>query len=767
MSIDTNNLFKLLMVSLFLTWSVASLAQDDSNSSDTDTENNLDNETDIDSFQLQEVIVTARKREESIMEVPVAVTSFDSTYLSELAVPDLLYIGQSSPNTTLKASRATNSTLTVFIRGIGQQDPLVGFEPGVGLYLDDVYIARPQGAVFQVYDVERIEVLRGPQGTLYGRNTIGGAIKYVTRRLPEEAEAKVELALGSFTQYDGIFTGSMPVTESLRIGASVASFNRDGFGENLYTGGENYDKDILSGRASMEWEPADNFFLRLATDITKDRSGSKNGHRLTVGNTSGAPVLGNVFDTRAGADVSASTAGINGNNEVTSKGTSLLMEWHLNDAIMFKSITAYREDYTESVIDFDSLPTMDFDAAVLYDNEQFSQELQMIFSGERLNAVLGVYYLDAFASNDFDVVLGNLVPPLGLTLYTFGEVNTDAWSVFADVTWDISDTLAFSLGGRFTSDERKATVLRQNYLGIGSPVFGNTDAVYLGDTGNFSSSRTDDEFTPRASFSWTPNDNQNFYLSYSEGFKGGGFDPRGSELSYPDVVNGYDPEIVESWEFGVKSKWADGRATTSFAVFMNDYTDMQIPGSVGVDRDGDGIDDDFVGTVTNAGQADISGFELEGTLMATSALMLRGMVSYIDAEFIEYMVAGENVANDRVFQNTPEWTAFASFDYRWDMDFGSNEGELGLIGSWSYRSLTHQFETANEFLDQKAYSLFDMSLIWSSFDGRYLFGLHGKNISGVDYKVAGYYFPTLGLEGSVTAFYGDARTFTATAQFNF
>ena len=158
-------------------------------------------------LQLEEVIVTARKRDESLMDVPVAVTSFSAEYLSEVNVPDILYISQSSPNTTLKASRATNSTLTAFIRGIGQQDPLVGFEPGVGLYLDDVYIARPQGAVFQVYDVERIEVLRGPQGTLYGRNTIGGAIKYVTRRLPDEPEAKLELAVGTFSQYDGVFTG--------------------------------------------------------------------------------------------------------------------------------------------------------------------------------------------------------------------------------------------------------------------------------------------------------------------------------------------------------------------------------------------------------------------------------------------------------------------------------------------------------------------------------------------------------------------------------
>jgi iron complex outermembrane receptor protein len=710
-------------------------------------------------LMLEEVLVTARKREESLMEVPVSVSAFGEDFLTEVSVDDITYIERLSPNTTLKQSRATSNTLTAFIRGVGQQDPLVGFEPGVGIYLDDVYIARPQGAIFQVYDVQSIEVLRGPQGTLYGRNTIGGALKYITKRLPDYAEAKAELAVGldGYGQLDAIFTGSIPISETARIGGSIASFNRDGYGKNRFNGDDHYDQEILAGRLSLEWLPTEDFFFRLAADYTQDDTGPKGGHRLTEGY--GYPVLNDVFDHRSGAADMPSTEGINGNNDTETKGVSLLAEWYLSERITLKSITAYREGYTENVIDFDSLPEMVFDAPVIYEDDQFSQELQLIYSGERWQGVVGMHYLDAYAANVFDVVFGLF----GITQYSFGETDTDAWAVFADLSYDISDHWAFSIGGRYTDDERDATVLRETWLGIGSGNLGNPDAIFAGSTGDFTANRNDSEFTPRASITWRPKPDQNVYLSYSEGFKAGGFDPRGNNFLFPDVVEGYDPEFVDSWELGWKSSWGGGRGTSSIALFTNDYTDQQIPGSELVDTDGDGIDDDFFGTVTNAGKSSMDGFEFESTFLATESLRLSAMVSYIDAEIEEWIFNGENIADERGFQNTPEWTGAFSFDWRWDLNLGSLDGEMGLIGTWAYRDDTQIFEFATE-LDQKAYSLFDLSLIWSANDGRYLFGLHGKNLADEEYRIAGYYFPSLAV---VTSFYGAPRTITATAQFMF
>ncbi|MEL7030578.1 MAG: TonB-dependent receptor plug domain-containing protein, partial [Pseudomonadota bacterium] len=169
-----------------------------------------------------EIIVSARRRDESLQDVPIAVTAVSGERLAQVGAQDITVIAQIVPNTTLEVSRGTNTTLTAFIRGVGQQDPVAGFEAGVGIYVDDVYLNRPQAAVLDIYDVDRIEVLRGPQGTLYGRNTVGGAVKYVTKRLGDEPSLKVRASGGTFGQFDIVGTGALPVTDTLAVGGSVA-----------------------------------------------------------------------------------------------------------------------------------------------------------------------------------------------------------------------------------------------------------------------------------------------------------------------------------------------------------------------------------------------------------------------------------------------------------------------------------------------------------------------------------------------------------------
>ena len=193
-----------------------------------------------------DIVVSARRRDESLLEVPIAITAYSGEALLRSGAIDITDISQTTPNVTLETSRGTNNTLTAFIRGVGQQDPVAGFENGVGLYLDDVYLNRPQAAVLDIFDVERIEVLRGPQGTLYGRNTIGGAVKYVTRRLSDTPELRLRGTYGIYDQADGIISGSVPIgTGVLRLGGAVARLSRGGFGRNLTTGQENYNNCLL------------------------------------------------------------------------------------------------------------------------------------------------------------------------------------------------------------------------------------------------------------------------------------------------------------------------------------------------------------------------------------------------------------------------------------------------------------------------------------------------------------------------------------------
>jgi len=734
---------------------------------------------------LEEVIVTATRREENIMDVPIAVTAISGQELADFGIFDVTLIEQFSPNTTLKVSRGTNTTLTAFIRGVGQQDPVPGFESGVGMYLDDVYLNRPQAAVMDIYDVERIEVLRGPQGTLYGRNTIGGAIKYVTKRInPDNAEVTAKFSYGTDNMLDLLLSGSAPLTDTFRIGLSVASFNRDGFGENLYIDGlDNYNKDVFGTRFSAEWEPNEDWFVRFAFDYVDDDSDPRQGHRLLPAAFSGNPVLDDVFDTESGLN--------NPTQSVKATGYSLSAQWNASDLLTVKNILAYRDDETWTPIDFDSLPVADLDVPAVYENNQFSEELQFLFSADKWNGIAGFYYLDADASTAFDVILGQtgaLLGLPGLNAFTAGDVNTKTWSLFADFTYEFTDQWSLSVGGRYTSDKRTSDVLRQTKLYGTSPIFGG-DAVPIQTRTDFHGTETFTKFTPRVSVDYTPDDDQLIYLSYSVGFKGGGFDPRGYGDAAPDIDGDgvvsedeifefmkFDPETVDTWELGWKTTAFQDRMTSKIAVFYSDYTDVQIPGSYGYDSDGDGVSDTFIGITSNAGKAKIKGAEWEGQAILAndlgrsgSQLLLGWAVGYIDANYKEYIDAfGNDVADDRVFQNTPKWTASANFNYSMPVNLFNTPGTFSLITSLAYRDDTSQFETENALLDQPAYTIWDLSLIWAQDRGHWSGGLHAKNLGDKHYKVAGYYFPVgvLGLENNVTAFYGNPRQIWATVQYN-
>ncbi|HRI99152.1 MAG TPA: TonB-dependent receptor [Hyphomonas sp.] len=734
--------------------------------------------------------MTAQRREENLLDVPLSVSAFQGDLLAGLGVQTLDEVAKISPNVTLEVSRGTNNTLSAFIRGVGQQDPVPGFEAGVGIYVDDVYLNRPQGAVLEVYDIERIEVLRGPQGTLYGRNTIGGAVKYVTKGLSDEAAFKARGAYGSYNQADIVASGSLPLSETVRIGGGLAYFTRDGFGENLTTGEENYNKDVAAYRLSAEWDVTPQFQLRVAGDYMSDESNARQGHRLIPDRFPPFtyPVLSNVYDTRAGLNA------VEQNVEV--KGGSLVAEYELNDKISLKNILAYREDESSSPIDFDSLPEADVDVPAINLNDQLSNEFQINYSGDRLNGILGAYYLDANASTVFDVILattGALISAPGLNAQTIGDVSTETWSIFGDFTFDLTDQLTIAVGGRYTEDERRSIVLRRTLVGGLSPELGGT-GVPIATTSNFDGTAKFDDFSPRVSVTYKPTSDQTLYATYSQGFKGGSFDPRGQTSAAPDFDQSgtvtpdevfdfmqFDPEEVDSYEIGWKSNTFSNRLQTSLAAFYMDYKDIQVPGSVGIDTNNDGINDTFTGVTTNAGAATLWGVELEGTAVLAeemfngSDLFTSGFsLGYIDAQYDEFIDAfGNDVASQRVFQNTPEWTGSLRLTYDTPFNILLKEGRLTINQLTSYRGDSSQFEVRSP-LDQEAYALYDLSLRWQEDGSRWGFSLTGKNLTDERYKVAGYNFinpvtgaPTLGLEGVLSAFYGDPRTVTLGIDYQF
>ena len=782
---------------LFTTPAAAASAQDNPNTTPA-AANSAQTKTEAATASDQTIVVTARRRNEQLLNVPIAVTAYSGEQLDRQGALDITAVADTTPNVTLEVSRGTNSTLTPFIRGIGQQDPVAGFEQGVGLYLDDVYLNRPQAAVLDIYDVERIEVLRGPQGTLYGRNTIGGAIKYVTRRIPTDGpHFSIRTNLGTYRQADLIVSASSPIGGGFFASVAAARLSNNGFGKNLTTGQRNYNKDVIATRGTIEFAPSDQIFFRLSGDYTADDSNPRGGHRLIANLVTGEAPLGNVYDSEGSLNDPL--------QRVRAGGVALSGEIGLNDWLKFRTITAYRKDQSYTPIDFDATPAVDVDVPAIYRNHQFSQEFQLVADKGPLQGVAGFYYLNARAYDVFDVRLYTTLPTVlpGLTAATVGDVRTKTWAGFADLTYNFNPQWSVSLGGRYTNDHRQAHVFRRNLILGGSPELGGSypydmTGIQVGaPTSNFDGSRTDKAFTPRASVSFKPNKDNNIYISYSKGFKGGGFDPRGLTTQAPsqrpqDIYDfmAFDPEKVDSYELGWKASVFQHRLQFAAAVFDAEYKDVQVPGSAGCVVNGIAT---FCGITTNAGAARFKGAELETNwrvandlAAAGDRLSFAGTLGYLDAKYIHFItnitgVGPVDVAEFRKIQNTPKWTLSGSLDY----DTPAGAGRLDLNTTLSYRSSSQQFEIATPMLDQPGFALWDANLVWRSNDRHWEFGLHGKNLANKKYIVSGYnflaqdpytgafalsggkYVPTLGKTGVLTGYYGNPRQVWLSAAFNF
>ena len=713
--------------------------------------------------QVEELIVTARRREETLKDVPVAVSAFSAETLERQAANDITTLSQTVPNITVQTARGSNSTLISYIRGIGQQDPLWGYEPGVGLYVDDVYIYRPQGAVLDVFDVSRIEVLRGPQGTLYGRNTIGGAIKYVTNRLGDEAGGKIRGTYGSYNQTDLLVEGHTPVGGGLSVGGAYALYKRDGYGTNLTTGAEHYDKDVQAIRLSAEYKPTDDLFFRLAYDKVDDDSNPRHGHRELPALVGGYQVL-DVYDTQAG---------LGDSNSVETEGLSLTGEYHASEHLTFKSITASRKGHTDTLIDFDGTPLPTLDVPATYDDRSFSQELQAVYSDETIQGVFGLYYMNSQASGEFDTIAGNL----GVAIADGGKVSTQSFAAFFDVSANFTDRFKVSLGARATRDHKRSNTFRFFYLGATrTPYQGGTPRPILQVRTNYSAEKTFEEFTPRLSASYELTDDLNTYVSYSKGYKSGGWDMRGDAFLTPQTVNGYNPEIVNAYEVGLKGNLFDRRVSFATAAFLSKYKDQQVTTQVVVPS---GI----ASSVDNAGASTLYGVEFEAKAAFSQHLSGTVALGYIHAKydtFNRFVPAGApnpvnpsqtipaggqivNVADLYGFQNTPQWTGNASLTWRGTVA----GGELQITPMVSYRDDYQQFELPLPLLDQKAFTLVDLTASWAPEGGRYKISVAGKNLTDERYRTGGYNFGVPTYNNSVIGFYGPPRTYSASLEVKF
>lgn len=724
-------------------------------------------------YRLEEVfIVSARHRPENLQDVPMSISLFSGENLEQNGIQDFIQLGTYAVNTTLKLHQGSNSTMAAFIRGVGYKDPIAGVDVGVGIYINDVYIHRTQGVTLDLYNIERVEILRGPQGTLYGRNTTGGAIKYTTKRLTEESSFDLKLSAGSYNQRDIIASGSTPIaTNIFKIGGSIASFHRDGFGSNLATGDENYNKEILGLRSTIEITPSDNLFIRISGDLTKDTSSPVSGKKVLSDNEGSE--LSNIYDTRAG--IANSNHPIN-TNYVAIRGISSYAQWTAREDLTLTFISAYRRDYGQFQIDFDALENLDNDSYFIHENQQSSQEFRIAYNNPKIHALFGLYYLNANSRSITDII------QKFFNIYSVGfakiNLETKSWAIFSSVDIKLTDTVNVSLGARYTYDKKTMKSFTNLYSQSSSgdfisPYFGGDGFAYFlpeyDNEGNevfpnFKGSRSDTATTPRISLSWQPTDEFHIYTSYSKGFTNGGFDPRGF-YTQPSIRKGFEPETIDNYELGFKSLFLDGGISSNFALFYSDYKNAHILYEVEYASSSSIPTGEKFVTLKNSAKATISGLELELTARFSDNFISNLSIGLIDADYTFYDEGKGDVSDHRVIQDTPKTTASYSSIYR--SDWG--DGELSMIFSINYRSASsfNRRELERPASTQPSYSLIDASISWQSNNEAWQLGIHCKNLSNKQYKVSGYAGTSLDITSNISSnIYGHPRTITATVKYS-
>lgn len=716
-----------LAASITSALSTAAIAQDASQ-----------NETAKDDAKLEVINVTAQRRVQSLQEVPISVSAFYGSELDNLQVNDIGELQSSVPNLTLHQGDAQNAV--VYIRGVGQIDSLAFADPGVGIYLDDVYLGRAQGAFLDVFDVERIEVLRGPQGTLYGRNTIGGAIKYVTKKPEDDLAYSLEAGIGNFDFRKFRASVSGALSDKLTAGVAFSYSGRDGFTTNTFDGEDDGDKDLYAFRGAFYYQSSDN----VNWVFTVDSSRNNPDHSVTpVARTAlftGQPI--------ENVDPDSVSANFNNLNELVTNGVSLTATWDVSDSLTLKSISALRSMDYDTNLDLDATVDDVFGVFVFQQQEQISQEFQANYLTRNIAGVAGLYYF-----KEEDVTESGLFGPV-ISLVTNSENDQEnkSYAAYGNLDYFMNEKLTITAGLRYTKEEKTFSRVQQLFASDPTypPTLGEGDVTLT----DFTVSDEWSSLSPKLAISYQSNQDLLFFGSISKGFKSGGFNGRSNT---PGDAEPYDQENMWAFEAGVKTDLLDDRLRVNSAIFRNDYEDLQLSSFVADDQG------TFSALFTNAGKAIIDGIELEVDFAATENLLISGNLGLMDARYDEYIGAGGvNIADSRELVNTPDVTAQLSFSYEYQT---GSAGYFTFSGSASYRSKTYTTVSSSELLAEDARTLLNANINYFTADEQWAIRLAVKNITNKRYISHGFDLSDSGL--SQLAYYAEPRTVTLSATYRY
>ncbi len=712
-----------------------------------------------DAQRLDNVVVTARRREESIFDVPVSVSAFGESELVEKQAAAIDGLQGAVPNLNIVQGRGSANSVNVFIRGIGQPDALQTFDPGVGMYVDDIYYSRINGALFSLFDVQQVEVLRGPQGTLYGKNSTGGAIKVTTKNPFDDEGGAFELSTGNYGRAEARVYAAGKLSDTIAGSIAGAWLNHDGFVTDPVTGKHYNDDDTKALRAKLAFMPSDTFRATFTMDHTKQDAALTLGEPmaplrqtdLALGIVELRPVSPGEYQFHSRTSFSPDKG-----QELKHQGLTLAMEWDLSDSWLMKSITGHRRLKTNSYIDIDASEFQLGDVLVALNQRQTSQELQWQFdNGSNLQSTLGVFYMKENVPSQQEAYADDLFAFAGAPI-TFlrtieDDLTTTSFAAFAHANWEFAPTWKLATGLRYTKDEKDYDRTTSTFWG---PMF-----AAINETVAFSGKKSWTAMTPSVSVQKNFTDRVMGYVSANRGFKSGGFNGRAN--SNVDAANPvFDPEFVWTYEMGVKGTSTDGRFRGGASVFVSDYSDFQAR----VSQD--------VGSfpVLNAAELDIKGFELEGAAFIGEATTLSAQIGWLDAKYKKfedfrldpsYPGFDPNVKHDHV-PFAPDMTARVALHHNFLMANGSG---LGVGGDVSYRGKTWLSVDNRDALSQDAYTLVGLYSIWDS--PQYVWQVRAgvRNLTDKTYKVEGQEFASVG--NIQTAYYGWPRHWYASVRYNF
>ena len=668
---------------------------------------------------LEEVVVTARKREESLIDVPIAVTALNATQLEVLKVRDIQSLSIGLPNVALDDVGTTRGIANFSIRGLGINSSIPSIDPTVGTFVDGVYLGTNAGVVFDVFELESVEVLRGPQGTLFGRNVTGGAVLLNSKKPTEEFQATIKGAIeGGGEKTNQYLMGSVggPVNDSFAAKISFYTNQDNGYFLNLNTNQAFGEQDTVSVRPVIVWTPNDSFSFTAIYDYF-DSSGdgpASQNHR----NGSGITNQFTDFD-RNSFDFSIDEEGY---LDTRSDFLRTITEMEIGGGTL-TNVFGYRQLDQTGLVDVDATPLNLFHTITAIGAEQISNELRWVGDiGDRSKLTVGAYYFNnEILYNENRRLLGLVAPPglFGLTQDGGGDYQVETLGLFASLDYELNDSLTVNAGLRYT-DEEKSADIASLIRNINSPcsVLDGQCPIDFSDTGNW------DNLSPKIGVTYHIDDNAMAYGHWTRGFRSGGYNLRNTAIDTANFGPGpFDEETVENLEVGFKTKLANG-GRLSGALFYNQVDDLQREVNLADPISG------VVQVIRNTADASILGVEFDGLFPLSDTLILNAAIGYIDPQYdsVRFDLNEDGVINDADTQL--DLPRAAKLTYSVGLTLDSDIGSWGsMISRVSYGFRDESASTDNNLGLISEQGILDLGVDLLSADGVWEFGLYGKNLT--------------------------------------